>query len=306
MIKIFLIISLAPFITYGQLSTDKLQKDTSNDFYYSSLKEYLFGVKKFVLMPFLIQKTEELNNKSLAEDLCKDYIDNYILKQPSVIILSRDCILFLQTHIQGSRDEAFHFFMNNQRAIDSVVGDMDFTFRIVSYFISRDEIDPIVMNANKYNQEPDWTFLRELILKKYAFRYIEPTITDARLTWLAYKGDWTGYCANLVNRVLKYGPFAPVEASKSFRFNWNAWDLFKHAINRRYLREALKWSDSAIKETGKPNAEYIDTYANILYRLGRKQDAIIYESQAAGLSPLAKDIEDNLLKMKRNRPTWVN
>jgi tetratricopeptide (TPR) repeat protein len=49
---------------------------------------------------------------------------------------------------------------------------------------------------------------------------------------------------------------------------------------------------------------YLDTYANLLYKLGRTEEALRYEEKAFALAPNDKDITDNLSKMKKGEPTW--
>ncbi len=49
----------------------------------------------------------------------------------------------------------------------------------------------------------------------------------------------------------------------------------------------------------------IDTYANLLYKLGRKDDAINWEQKALSLSPGDPDFTTALSKMKRGEPTWI-
>jgi tetratricopeptide (TPR) repeat protein len=47
-----------------------------------------------------------------------------------------------------------------------------------------------------------------------------------------------------------------------------------------------------------------DTYANLLYKIGRKNEAIDWEEKAVKLSNNDKTILDTLEKMKNNQKTW--
>ncbi len=53
-----------------------------------------------------------------------------------------------------------------------------------------------------------------------------------------------------------------------------------------------------------PIGNWMDTYANILYKLGRTTEAIMWEEIALKLDTTNADIKVNLEKMKRNKPTW--
>jgi hypothetical protein len=50
----------------------------------------------------------------------------------------------------------------------------------------------------------------------------------------------------------------------------------------------------------------MDTYANLLYRLGRNDEAIEWEEKVVTLNPNPKDEEfvETLKKMKAGKPTW--
>ncbi len=59
------------------------------------------------------------------------------------------------------------------------------------------------------------------------------------------------------------------------------------------------------------DANYIDTYANILYKSGKKKLAIQWQEKAFAMASnadddyLIKSLGDNLQKMKNNEPTWI-
>jgi tetratricopeptide (TPR) repeat protein len=87
-----------------------------------------------------------------------------------------------------------------------------------------------------------------------------------------------------------------------------AFYFFGGCADPKLLRNALNWSNMAIKlYEGEPNfelAEYWDTKANLLYRLGQKKEALLLEQKALNINPKAKDIADNFSKMKKGLPTW--
>lgn len=99
------------------------------------------------------------------------------------------------------------------------------------------------------------------------------------------------------------------ELNKAPQHNEIAWAVFQHDNDRRDLTLALGWSKYAIdsadaKDLGK--VEYLDTYANLLYKLGRKDEAMIWEEKAIAMNPNPKnaEFEKNLQKMKTEKPTW--
>ena len=73
--------------------------------------------------------------------------------------------------------------------------------------------------------------------------------------------------------------------------NEHAWHIFEMSSKTDDLERALKWSyqsqeffNSLYKNTAHPmrlgNSAYIDTYAQLLYKLGRKEEAIEWQTKA--------------------------
>jgi hypothetical protein len=51
--------------------------------------------------------------------------------------------------------------------------------------------------------------------------------------------------------------------------------------------------------------DYLDTYANLLYKLGDTQKALSLEARAFSMNARnSKEITTNMEKMKRGEPTW--
>ena len=60
--------------------------------------------------------------------------------------------------------------------------------------------------------------------------------------------------------------------------NEYAWTVFQNCSDETCLKNALEWSKRSFEK--EQNPAYMDTYANILYRLGRKDEAIEWEQKA--------------------------
>jgi len=126
---------------------------------------------------------------------------------------------------------------------------------------------------------------------------------------MSYKKDWAQYTKYVILKVDKYGPYIKMSpyatTPEDYLLNASAWELFNYSADPKELGKALEWSNKAIKNVSVPNAEYLDTYANLLYKLGRTGEALNIEEKAAALDPKASDIKDNLGKIKKGEPTWV-
>ena len=84
-----------------------------------------------------------------------------------------------------------------------------------------------------------------------------------------------------------------------------AWQVFTNSKDKAQLEQALSWSKLLIEKT--PNDPgNLDTYANLLYKLGKKDQAIEYETRAMQAAPVTEQstYQVTLEKMKKGEPTW--
>jgi hypothetical protein len=90
--------------------------------------------------------------------------------------------------------------------------------------------------------------------------------------------------------------------------------VFKQCNNKDTLTKAIHWME-IIDKAHPDNWRDLDTYANLLYKVGRKEEAISWEEQAERLEEQDAEKEkripdpvykETLEKMKNGIPTWVN
>ena len=83
--------------------------------------------------------------------------------------------------------------------------------------------------------------------------------------------------------------------------------FFEKAADTKALENALRWSKRSL-EIYPNNHMLIDTYANLLYKLGKKEEAITNEKEALRIATEAKvdtkGYEKTLKKMNSGEKTW--
>lgn len=95
------------------------------------------------------------------------------------------------------------------------------------------------------------------------------------------------------------------DAISIFDMNNDAWFLFQNVSDRSLLEVGLEWSKKVIES--EPTANHYDTYAEILYKLGRTKEAIDIQEKGLKLPTgdgFIEEIKKNLEKMKANINTW--
>lgn len=87
--------------------------------------------------------------------------------------------------------------------------------------------------------------------------------------------------------------------------NYLAWIAFWRVdkSNIEGLNLALKWSERSMTDEPQ-NGGYMDTYANLLHKLGRTSDAVVWAEKAHKLSPEDTEIKENYEKIKNGVKTW--
>jgi tetratricopeptide (TPR) repeat protein len=83
--------------------------------------------------------------------------------------------------------------------------------------------------------------------------------------------------------------------------NGGAWEFYQMTKEPRYLQKALDWSKRSLEY--REEGSLMDTYAHLLYRLGRKTEALEWQEKAVRLvqqqnSPLLGKLQEALNQMK--------
>ncbi len=87
------------------------------------------------------------------------------------------------------------------------------------------------------------------------------------------KSDWAEFSKAVVTYMNDYG--SKVSAKQMNEF---AWTVFENCSDMNCVEQALEWSKKSVDVTNNP--AFMDTYANLLYKTGKKQDAISWEEKA--------------------------
>jgi thiol-disulfide isomerase/thioredoxin len=288
----------------------------TNKQYYTLLDIYKSGHKEYNKMPQLARLAYSFGDLETAKNISDDYINHYLFNDADNKRFLPENIQFINdfTAPFGSNSAGFRFFLANGARIDTIMKNKFYSEVLLYNIIEKEEINnQIYKGGNPFEEKmnPNWRNILKTIRKKYRKRYAEPVVVWAEIRWAENKRNWPLYCKLVIEKTEKWGPyfkFLPY-ADKTFSYDYKlnavAWELFQYGIDKYVLNKALAWSNNAIALTGqKPNAEYMDTHANILYKQGQKQDAISEEERALAIAPDAKDIKENLRKMKNGEPTW--
>lgn len=271
--------------------------------YYTLLEKYKQGRKNYAEMVSLAKIGKAVGEKNMAVIIAQDYMNNYLVKLEKKDLYSRENIEFIASFIQSSKEKWFNLFYHNPTQVDKVMNKSGFSQGVVDYIIAKEDIDPKLWKyGNPITNRPDWGKITSTISKKYNVEYAERTVLNAKLRWYDYKKDWPEVIKYNIKKIEKYG-LDTAGWGKAFLNNTIYYTIFMHSNNKVDINKGIKWMEIIIN--ARPNnPQYLDTYANLLYKVGRVQEAIVWEQKAATISPRDEEIQNNLDKMKRNEPTW--
>ena len=87
-----------------------------------------------------------------------------------------------------------------------------------------------------------------------------------------------------------------------------AWTIFTRCSDAICLDKALEWSKATLLIKSPEEPGYMDTYANILYKLGKKKEALEWEKKAQSIAITqgapknwGQDVID---KINKGEKTW--
>jgi tetratricopeptide (TPR) repeat protein len=191
---------------------------------------------------------------------------------------------------QGSGTNAFTMFTDNTARIDSILG-FGTAETYIDNVLAREFVSPQIRAAR--NLSPDWERIRQSIAVVYP-KLADEVAQRTQVQYYQQHNDWHRFQKAVVLYMLTYGAHASAN-----ELNQYARAVFDNCKDMTCVSEALEWSKRSLQEG--PNARFMDTYANILYKMGKTQDAIAWEEKAADFARgrFKTDFEAVLDKMKK-------
>lgn len=255
--------------------------------YPSLLQQYAQGKKDSVFLYSLALMAYGQNDQQNAQKAADDYILQ--LKNP----FTYRNILFISLFTKKPTDPGFNILLKNLPKADYLLGDKDVVRGQIKNIIFQNDIQPIVSNQNS---TPDWDALEKKIITKYGSPG-EEMVWVSRAVYNLNKKDFQNFVPIADKIVSKYGDKMTPENLNDF-----AWAVFQNSSDPKLLKTALAWSKSTL--TKLQDQFSMDTYANLLYKLGNKEEAIQWEEHASQAAPDDKIYKDTLDKMKKGEKTW--
>ena len=257
-----------------------------NEQYYTLIEKYSAGDREENFLKKLCKKADD------AEDNVDEYLKAFIDTREN--LYTKENGEFIIGFIEESKGLAFENLYANKDQWYIALGKTKSNETIERAVYS--EIETMLLFKT---DSINWDKISKHYAEKYP-DYGNIAVAKALMNYKVRNNDSKGYLKILDSLFVAY----PVEMNYPDELNSNAMVIFEIATNTPLLNKALTWSKRSIEQDENPM--YIDTYANLLYKLGQKNEAIKQEEKAISLlkEEDKKSYIETLEKMKKGEKTW--
>lgn len=295
-----------------QVARDAL---TPSKQYYALIRAYKKGKRDYANMPNLITMSKQLGDSANYLPLLTEYYA-YLQSLNKEKLYTRENIEFIASTMSKSSQRPFSMFYPDGSTVDKVMKKEGYAKNVVDQVIFKEKANPF-LSAAEGKPEPDWSVLQNAIAKDYQGDYADRIVLDAKLRWYYFYGNMLKYAITLNDKIERYGSDT-TSKGEDFKLNNQAFLIWKQIKDVAELKRIISWMTGVVRRGEKATDYYLeywplymDTYANLLYKVGETTEALKWQELAATKSRELKidkgDIELlqwNLEKMKKGEPTW--
>ncbi len=175
----------------------------------------------------------------------------------------------------------------------------EFAEAIVTNTIIRQS--PMILDLfNDHSPKQNWDKIYDDVNMHYGTAYAHRIVVKIKVCYYKSQSDWDSYLQSLLVYLKEYGG-----SLHACDMNKYAWDIFRYSTKPEDLAFGLSCLRS-LTTTDQPNPDFIDTYANLLYKSGKIAEAIAEENKAIKMSVASQrnPYKNTISRMKAGQPTW--
>ncbi|AEW01018.1 hypothetical protein A4D02_13760 [Niastella koreensis] len=298
--------------TFMQIARDALNPSKQ---YYALVRSYKKGKRDYENLPSLIKMSKQLGDSGNYLLLLTDYYA-YLQSLGKDKLYTKENIEFIASTISKSSQLPFNMFYPNGTAVDYVMKKEGYAKNVVDHVITKEKVNPF-LRAAEGKPEPDWSTLYNIIDNNYKGDYADRNVMEAKMRWYQFYGNALKYTTILNDKMEKYGSDT-TNMGEDFKLNTKAFLIWQKIKDATELKRIISWMAGVVKRSEKASGDYvkyrpyyIDTYANLLYKVGETAEALKWQELAVTQGrelDIDKDdfesIQENFVKMKKGEPTW--
>lgn len=262
--------------------------------------QYVTLVKRFEANP-----NDKDAAKSLAiaaeiaydQNLARKALETFISLLDEEELLEKDNLKFLVKTISSTSSVGYDIVNENRAKVDSLLGQGKSNTILVDAIIK----EKIVPKLRAKDVEPDFDALEKQVAAEYPDLNFNLQFANQKVNYYYRKKNWTAF-TDATNELI-------TESKTDFNpslLNSFAWEIFENCDDIACLQSAIAWSKKSLENGHNP--AFLDTYANLLYKSGDKENAIIWQEKALEIvdEESKSQFQNTLDKMKAGEPTWIS
>lgn len=274
---------------------------------YNYLKhQYEAGKKDPDFLLALIHSAQQTNDKEFVPVV----MNAYLTTQKDM--LTPENLKFISMATSKSTDPGYSTLRNYGEKVDAVAG-KEKSAEIIKTVVFDEVVLPylrvggvkkeygggMVVYTGELNKNVDWAVIRAKLDSQYP-QLSDEIIMAAKPTYFQWQENWPAFSEAVSAYVSKYGNGLNSNAINSY-----AWSIFSNCNDARCMEAALNWSKGNLSGVNSKNINYLYTYGNLLYKAGKKEQAIATIEDAIKYSGEVNGQLTTLVsKMKNGDKTW--
>jgi len=312
------------FIAIAKIATspEKVYNDPYT-IYDSLVTAYRQGKRDYNSYPLMIKMAFKSNDTAFLKKLIHE-LSNYAITLPPEERYTRDRIEMWAGFTWSSNTRVFNFFYKDGKLIDKIMGWKGYSDKVIDATITAEILTPFLEDQAKGSgvemtggyltdisgkhllktdsSEADWNKLQTILLKKYSISIAKRNILASKIEW--YKRHHNEVAVEKYS-LMQLNQYPPDATKESFMINNMAWAAFINCNDKDILNEFTKWMEIVVTHHGDV-ASWIDTYASLLYKTGKKQKAIEWEEKAVKLASSKSPFQSIVTQMKEDKPIYLD
>ncbi|OQP54337.1 hypothetical protein A4H97_22915 [Niastella yeongjuensis] len=316
------------FISLGSLAMQPGRKyDDPNKDYEILLARYKQGDIAYDRLPYMVRCTDANRDMDLWRQLIKVHLD-YVCKLPPNLRYTQENIKFWASLPLNTGSRLFNFFYVDGNLIDNVMARKGFSRNVIDIAIMNEIIRPFLVEQAAGSgvtmtggylttvsptgktaklQEADWRKLENMLTKKFNTDCARRNVLAAKVEWYERHENKAASARYFLFMINKYPPDLTVDLKSTVlsAINNRAYDAFLFSTDKKILEGYLPWMKKVLVIFAEYiDAGLIDTYACLLYKTGRSEDAIKWMEKAVALVPVhtvKNSFDVKLEEMKRGK-----
>jgi|GEM_PF-1494017 len=285
------------FLKLGMDAIDPNRNFNQQVILFKEQKIAVADLGKFALL------AKKMKADSIGLLAAQQYKTKYLDHVVTDILLQSENLNFIKKfpNLVQVGDSYFRLFYQQGDTINKLLKSTSFADAIINWIITRDVLNPVLYDGNSKPKpiQPNWKEITAELSERFPDRVVELMI-GAKLRWYTMSED----LPNIVKYSIQKTEVKPLDTTGMGWLSLNNMVysvILKNTNDKQTLNKARKWMEQAVKaQPHKHN--YWDTYAGVLYKLGKKDDAL--KQQLKAIEVLNEQIKrygekDYLIKDKK-------